>query len=293
MRIVSIILALSLGETTAVIRAATPTAAEAKMFATGDGYELYMGRWSRLLVAPYAAFAGVKDGQHILDVGTGTGVVASTLESTLPRSKIDGVDPSAAFISYAKRSARSTRLRFEVGDAQALRYRDGSFDHAMALLVMNFVPDHRKALAEMKRVTRPGGIVSACVWDYGDGMESLRLFWDEAVALDPAAAPKHERNMKLSRAGELAALWTDVDLDDVREAPLVIDQTFSSFDDYWTPFLKGTGPGGAYVASLSRERREQLEARLRRRLLGGHEDGRLTLKARAWCVRGRVPTSKP
>jgi len=289
MRIVSIILALSLGETTAVIRAATPTAAEAKMFATGDGYELYMGRWSRLLVAPYAAFAGVKDGQHILDVGTGTGVVASTLESTLPRSKIDGVDPSAAFISYAKRSARSTRLRFEVGDAQALRYRDGSFDHAMALLVMNFVPDHRKALAEMKRVTRPGGIVSACVWDYGDGMESLRLFWDEAVALDPRAAPKHERNMKLSRAGELGALWAHAGFDDVREAPLVIDQAFSSFGDYWTPFLKGTGPGGAYVASLSHERREELAARLRRRLLGGRSDGPFTLTARAWCVRGRVP----
>ena len=259
------------------------------MFATGDGYELYMGRWSRLLVPPYAAFAGVKDGQHILDVGTGTGVVASMLESSLPRSKIVGVDPSAAFIAYAKKHARSARLRFEVGDAQALRQADASFDHAMALLVMNFVPDHGKALAEMKRVTRAGGIVSACVWDYGDGMESLRLFWDEAVALDPAAAPKHERNMKLSRAGELAALWTHAGLDDVREAPVVIDQAFSSFGDYWTPFLKGTGPGGAHVASLSRERRAELQARLRSRLLGGRPDGPFTLKARAWCVRGRVP----
>jgi SAM-dependent methyltransferase len=239
-------------------------------------------------VPPYAAFAGVKDGQRILDVGTGTGVVASTLESALPRSRIVGVDPSAAFIAYATKNARSARLRFEVGDAQALRLGDASFDHAMALLVMNFVPDHGRALAEMKRVTRAGGVVSACVWDYGGEMESLRLFWDEAVALDPAAAPKHERNMKLSRAGELGALWTQAGLNDVREAPLVIDQAFSSFGDYWTPFLKGTGPGGAYVASLSGERRKELEAHLRRRLLGGRHDGPFTLKARAWCVRGQV-----
>jgi SAM-dependent methyltransferase len=289
MRVVSIFVALSLAATMAATPLATPAEAEAKMFAIGDGYEQYMGRWSRLVVPSYAAFAGVKDGQRILDVGTGTGVVAITLESALPRSKIVGVDPSTGFIAYATRKVRSARLRFDVGDAQALRYDDASFDHAMALFVMNFVPDHDKALAEMIRVTRAGGVVSACVWDYGGAMESLRLFWDEAVALDPAAAPKHERNMKLSRAGELGALWTRAGLDDVREAPLVIDQTFSSFGDYWKPFLKGTGPGGAHVASLSGERRKQIEMRLRRRLLGGRRDGPFTLKARARCVRGQVP----
>ena len=140
----------------------------------------------------------------------------------------------------------------------------------------------------MRRVTRPGGVVSACVWDYGGQMESLRLFWDEVVALDPEAAPKHERNMKLSRAGELEALWTRAGLADVREAPLVIEQAFASFEDYWAPFLAGTGPGGAYVASLSGERRTALAARLRQRLLDGRADGPFTLKARAWCVRGRV-----
>jgi SAM-dependent methyltransferase len=259
------------------------------MFATGDGYELYMGRWSRLLVPLYVAFAGVKDGHRVLDVGTGTGAVACTLEATLPKSTIVGVDPSAEFIAYATKRARSPRLRFEVGDAQALRQADGSFDHAMALLVMNFIPDHDRALAEMKRVTRAGGVVSACVWDYADGMESLRAFWDEAVALDPAAAPKHERNMKLARRGELGALWRRAGLRSVREKPLVIDQAFSSFSDYWSPFLQGTGPGGAYVASLSDDRRAALEARLRRRLLGGGRDGHFTLKARAWCVRGVVP----
>jgi SAM-dependent methyltransferase len=258
------------------------------MFAISEGYELYMGRWSRLLAPRYAAFAGVKDGERILDVGTGTGAVASTLAASLPRSEIVGIDPSAAFIAHAAKNAKSSRLRFETGDAQALRHDDASFDQAIALLVMNFIPDHDKAIAEMRRVTRPGGVVSACVWDYGDGMEALRIFWDEVVTLEPAAAPKHERNMKLSRAGELGALWKKAGFADVREGAVVIEQAFSSFDDYWQPFLSGTGPGGAYVASLPEERRQQLAARIRGRLPAG-QDGAFTLMARAWCVKGTAP----
>lgn len=253
------------------------------MFALGESYELYMGRWSRLLAPSYAAFAGVKDGARILDVGTGTGAVATTLESMLPAAEIVGVDPSAGFIEHARKSARSARLQFEVGDAQALRFGDASFDCAVSLLVLNFVPDPERAVAEMRRVTCSRGTVSACTWDYGEGMESLRIFWDEAVALDPAAAPKHERNMKLSREGELGALWKKAGLREVREQPLVVVQAFSSFDDYWGPFLRGTGPGGAYVASLPEDRRSTLEARLRARL-----GGACTLKARAWAVRGEV-----
>jgi SAM-dependent methyltransferase len=269
-----------------------PTEAEAKMFSMGSGYEQYMGRWSRLLAREYVAFAGVKDGERVLDVGTGTGAVAATLAGMLPSSEIVGVDPSAAFIGYASKNAKSNRARFEVGDVQALKFADASFDHTMALLVMNFIPDHDKAIGEMRRVTRPGGAVSACVWDYDAGMESLRFFWDEVVALDPAAAAKDERNMKLSREGQLGALWKNAGLSEVRERALVIEQAFTSFGDYWGPFLKGTGPGGAYVASLDPERRGQLEARLRTRLLGNRADGAINLKARAWCVRGEVPSTR-
>ena len=263
--------------------------AETKMFSMGSGYEQYMGRWSRLLAPAYIAFAGVQDGERVLDVGAGTGALAQTLAAQMTSAEIVGVDPSSAFIAHASKNANSGRARFEVGDAQALAFGDASFDRVMSLRVMNFSPDQDKAIGEMRRVTRPRGVVSACVWDYGAGMESLRFFWDEVVALDPASAARDERNMKLSREGELGALWRKAGLTEVRETALAIEQAYTSFGDYWEPFLKGTGPGGAYVVSLDAEHRQRLEARLRKRLLGGRADDAFTLKARAWCVRGEVP----
>jgi len=268
------------------------TEAEAKMFSVSAGYERFMGRWSRLLAPAYIAFAGVKDGDRVLDVGTGTGALASALEAATTSSEIVGIDPSAGFINYAKKNVKSGRASFEVGDAQALRFADESFDQTMALLVMNFVPDHNKAIVEMRRVTRPQGVVSACVWDYNAGMEMLRFFWDEVVALEPVMAPKDERNMKLSREGQLGELWKKAGLVNVQEKPLVIEQAYTSFDDYWGPFLKGAGPGGAYVVSLSDERRRQLETRMRKRLLGNRDDGAFVLKAQAWCVRGEAPKAR-
>jgi SAM-dependent methyltransferase len=265
------------------------TEAEAKMFSASADYERFMGRWSRQLAPEYIAFAGVKNGDRVLDVGTGTGSLASVLEATMTSSEIVGVDPSEAFISYAKKNAKSGRTRFETGDAQALRFQDSSFDQTMALLVMNFIPDHNKAIGEMRRVTRPQGVVSTCVWDYDAGMQMLRFFWDEAVALDPAIEPKDERHMKLSREGQLGELWNSAGLVNVQQEPVSIDQAYESFDDYWGPFLKGAGPGGAYVVSLSDERRRELETRIRKRLLGNRENGPFVLKARAWCVRGEVP----
>jgi SAM-dependent methyltransferase len=210
--------------------------AEAKMFAASAGYERFMGRWSRLLAPHFITFAGIRNGDRVLDVGTGTGSVAAAVEASMPASQIVGVDPSKGFIAYAQKNAKSARVRYDVGDAQALNYKDASFDNTLALLVMNFIPDHGKAIAEMRRVTRPQGVVSACVWDYDQGMQMLRFFWDEAIALDPAIEPKDERHMKLSRQGQLGNLWKNAGLINVREEPLEIDQTYSSFDDYWESF---------------------------------------------------------
>lgn len=286
----SLLAAIALGQQ-GLAQSATTTEAESTMFAASNGYEHFMGRWSRQLAPAYIAFAGVRDGERVLDVGTGTGSLVAALEIADPGSPVIGVDPSADFIAYAKKSLGNRNVRFEVGDAQALAFGDATFDHTMALLVMNFIPDHEKALAEMRRVTRPRGVVSACVWDYDAGMQMLRIFWDEAVALDPAIEPRDERHMKLSRQGQLAALWKKTGLVDIREEAVGIVQEYASFGDYWEPFTQGAGPGGAFVLALPEPRRRQLEARLRRRLLGDRHDGAFTLKASAWCVRGEVPGS--
>lgn len=248
-----------------------------------------MGRWSRLLVPGYLEFAGVRDGQRILDVGTGTGALALALEARTASARIVGIDPSEDFLAAARRNAASSRIGFEAGDAQALRFADASFDLALSLLVLNFVKDAAAAIAEMRRVTRAGGTVSACVWDYNEGMQMARFFWDEAVALDPAMAPKDQRHMNFARQGELGDAWRKAGMKGVREHAIVIELPYANFEDYWQPFLEGAGAAGAFVAALARERRRELESRLRERMLGDRPDGPFSLKARAWCVRGEVP----
>jgi hypothetical protein len=141
----------------------------------------------------------------------------------------------------------------------------------------------------MMRVTKSGGTIAAAVWDYGEGMEMLRAFWDEAVALSPADAAEDERNMPLCRRGDLAALWREQGLHDVVEEGLTIETRFTSFDDFWTPFLEKQGPAGAHAAALPAEDRETLRRRLRQRLLGGGPDHAIVMRARAWAVRGTMP----
>jgi len=267
---------------------ANATGADKQMFARSAGYEQYMGRWSRRLVPAFIAFAGVRNGDRVLDVGTGTGAVTAGLAAAMPASEIVGIDPSEGFLKFARADVASGHARFEVGDAQSLHFPDASFDQTLSLLVMNFIPDPEKAVREMRRVTRPGGTVSACVWDYDAGMEMIRYFWDEAVALEPALAAKDQRRMKFARQGELGELWRKAGLVDVREQPLVLEQHFTSFEDYWQPFLGQTGAAGAMVATRGDEWRRQLEAGLRKRVLGDRPDGPFTLKARAWCVRGQA-----
>jgi SAM-dependent methyltransferase len=259
------------------------------IFSEAQAYERFMGRWSRSLAPLFVRFAGVRDGDTVLDVGSGTGALTAAIAKIAPSSHIVGIDPSAAYIALAQSQHGSTRVRFEVGDAQQMRFENAMFDRTLSLLVVNFIPDVRRALGEMRRVTKPKGTVAAAVWDYGDGMEMLRAFWDEAVALTPANAAKDERNMPLCRRGDLETLWREQGLEAVVEEELTIETRFGSFDDFWTPFLEKQGPAGAYAASLSAEGLEALRARLRRRLLGTGPDKAIVLHARAWVVRGTIP----
>jgi SAM-dependent methyltransferase len=260
--------------------------AQDPVFSAAQAYERFMGRWSRRLAPLFVRFAGTRDGDTVLDVGSGTGSLTAAVARVAPSSHIFGIDPSAPYVALARSQQGSALIQFEAGDAQQMRFENATFDRTLSLLVVNFIPDARKALGEMKRVTKPNGTVAAAVWDYGDGMEMLRVFWDEAVALTPAAAAKDERNMPFCRRGELAALWREQGLQDVVEEGLTVETRFTSFADFWTPFLERQGPAGAYVASLSAEARDALRLRLRRRLLGAGEDKAIIMHARAWVVRG-------
>ena len=259
------------------------------MFSAGDAYERFMGRWSRTLALRFVQFAGIQSGDSVLDVGCGTGAVTAAVSEISPSSRITGIDSAAAFVAFAHAHHAGDLLRFEVGDAQQLRFADRSFTRALSLLNLNFIPDPRKALQEMSRVTQPGGTVAAAVWDYGQGMEMLRAFWDEAVALNHEADARDERHMPFSADGELAMLFRERSLQEITSEALTVETRFSSFDDYWLPFLDKQGPAGAYVASLPATDAEQLRLRLRRRLLDDGLDGPIVLRARAWAVRGMVP----
>lgn len=258
------------------------------MHTDSASYERFMGRWSRRLAPRLVAFAGVTDGDRVLDVGSGTGALAAAVLGAAPTTRVVGVDVATAYVDEASEELGGERATFQYEDAQELTLADHTFDKTLSLLAFNFIPDPDRALDEIVRVTKPEGVVAAAVWDYGEGMQMLRAFWDEAVASDPAIEPRDERHMPLCRPGELAALWSEHGLADVEEAALVVELPFASFDDYWTPFLGGQGPAGSYVASLSDDRKHALEQRLRDRLLADGRDAPFALTARAWAIKGRV-----
>ena len=260
-------------------------------FDAGVAYERFMGRWSRRLAPLMASFAAVQPEDRVLDVGCGTGALSCAVADAVRSARILGVDPATAFVAQARLDAPTDRLRFVAGDAQHLPFADGSFDRVVSLLALNFVPDPARALREIIRVTRPGGVIAAAVWDYGEGMQMLRAFWDEAGAGDPAAAARDERHMPLCSERELPRLWLDAGLIAVERQPLVIETAFASFEDYWTPFLGGQGPAGAYAVQLAEPQRAMLRERLRRRLAPGGADHPIRLDARAWAVKGVRPAA--
>jgi ubiquinone/menaquinone biosynthesis C-methylase UbiE len=259
----------------------------------GDAYELQMGRWSRRLAEPFLDFAGpLADGERVLDLGCGTGSLAFALARRSPASRISGLDVSAAYVEHARRRAGGDpRLAFEVGDACATPFPDAAFDRVLSLLMLHFVPRAPEAVAEMRRVGRPGAVAAATVWDARGGFVAHRMFFDTAAALDPRADALRARNCTrpMTRPGELAAAWRAAGFRDVRESALAIRMEYADFRDFWTPFLGRQGPAADYVASLDAEALARLEAHLRRAYLDGEADGPRSYAATAWAVRGIVP----
>ena len=259
------------------------------MFGDAEAYERFMGRWSRMVAPLLVDFTGLRDTGLVLDVGSGTGSLAFCIAKLRAHCQVVGIDPSEQYVGYANsRNPVPDRARFQVGDAQRLPFPDAMFDNSLSLLVFNFIPDRNSALREVSRVTKPGGCVSAAVWDYGAGMQMLRIFWDTAVALDPAAKKVDEVHMPLCRAGELGEFWKQGGLEHVEERPLDLTMRFESFGDYWDPFLLGQGPAGAYLQTVDSDHRQALRDEVKRRLALKAEDAPFSLPARALAVRGIV-----
>lgn len=256
------------------------------MFGDAVAYERFMGRWSARLAPRFLDEVGMPDPARVVDVGCGTGNLARAVAERWPGCEVVGVDPSRAFVTAARERAGplTRRVRFEVGDAGDLPLADGSVDAALALLVLTFVPDADLAVAQMRRVTRPGGVLAAAVWDYGRRMQMLRILWDAAARLDPSVVGQDEATMPLGRPGGLLDLWQRAGLEHVDGGRVEVSTRFADFDDYWEPFLRGQGPAGVYVSGLA----EADRAALRDEVAATVGPGPFDLSATAWWVRGTV-----
>ncbi len=256
------------------------------VWASGAAYEPYVGRWSRLVAKEFLSWLAVPPGKRWLDVGCGTGALTGTILAVASPAQVDAVDRSEGYVAYARAAAPDPRARFEVADARALPSEEEAYDAAVSGLVLNFVPDPGRAVAEMARVARPGATVGVYVWDYAGRMELMRHFWDAAVALDPAARDLDEgRRFPLCRPEPLAALFRAAGLQGIETRAIDVPTRFRDFDDYWTPFLGGQAPAPGYAMSLSEGRRAALRERIRG-ALPVEADGSIRLIARAWAVRG-------
>lgn len=261
-------------------------------FATdGDAYEQQMGRWSRLLAPLFLDFVEPSGGGAILDLGSGTGSLTRALSERSLTARIVGIDFSEAYVNHARRSVSHPHIEFQVGDACAIPFPDGSFDHVLSMLVLPFVPDTAAAVAEMRRVTRPGGSVAAASWDSRGGWVAHRMFLDTAAVLNAEADALRALNCTrpTMRPGELAAAWRDAGFLEIREAALTIRMQYADFDDYWAPFLGRQGPAASYVAGLDALALRRLREHVRRAYLDGERDGPRSYAATAWAVCGIAP----
>ncbi len=251
-----------------------------------DIYDRFIGRYSPQLARAMCDAAQVRPGQRALDVGCGSGALVAALAEVLGAEHVAGVDPSEPFVEATR--ARVPGARVLVGSGESLPFADGEFDATLSQLVVNFLADPEQGLREMSRVTRPGGVVAGCVWDYAGEMTMLRAFWDAAAALDrERAAPLMESHTKrFARPEELGALWRSAGLAEVDVSPIVVEASYDDFEDLWSPFPTGVGPAGAYAASLDDEARARLRDEFARRL--GQPEGPFILSARAWYAVGRV-----
>lgn len=252
---------------------------------SGSAYDAFMGRYSGPLAVQFADAAGVSSGISALDVGCGPGALTRVLADRLGAGSVSACDPSVPFVEECR--ARNPEVEVRHGRAEAIPFDDNAFDAVLTQLVLHFVSDPATAAAEIRRVLRPGGTVAACVWEFAEGMQMLRHFWDAALAVDPDA-PDEARTLRFGREGEMAELFVSAGFQDVCETELTVTATYTDVDELWSGFLTGIGPAGAYCLSLSDPDRDKMRSALVRGL--GSPNGSFALDAVARCAIGRSPS---
>ena len=257
-----------------------------EVWGSGDSYEPYVGRWSRLVAKEFLRWLALPENSRWLDVGCGTGALSQTILEMANRKNIKGIDRSEDYVEFARSRINDSRAGFEVGNAQMLSFESEAFEAAVSGLVLNFVPQPEHMVAEMARVVHNGGMVALYVWDYAGKMQMMRHFWNAVAALDPAARDLDEgRRFPVCNPDSLRTLFQNTGLFQVEVHPIDISTDFKDFNDYWLPFLGGQGPAPGYAMSLNEEQR----ARLRQRIYNSLPfalDGSIPLTARAWSIRG-------
>jgi SAM-dependent methyltransferase len=257
---------------------------EPKLFADGAAYERLMGRWSRPFGAQFLDWLALPNGLSWLDVGCGNGAFTETVIARCAPSEITGVDPSEGQLAYARSRGEGKQAQFRIADAQNLPFADNSYDVATMALVITFVPDPAKGVAEMKRVVRPGGTVAAYMWDIpGGGIPLAPLL----AAMQSLGVPTNSPNPEISRLESLRALWQQARLHEVDARVIRIPVVFPDFDDLWNSTTLDTGPAGRVLRSQPPEVLEKVRARLRELAPAG-ADGRIVREAFVNAVKGRV-----
>jgi len=245
-----------------------------------EAYDRFMGRYSTPLAPVFVDFAHVAPGQRVLDVGAGPGALTAALVERIGPASVTAVDPSEPFVAALRE--RQPDVAVQQATAESLPFEDASFDTALAQLVVHFMSDPIAGLREMRRVTIPGGIVAASVWDHGGGNGPLSVYWEAVRELDPAS--EGEAHLAGATEGDLTELFEQAGMTGVEEEPLAVDVEHASFEEWWEPYTLGVGPAGAYIARLTPEARAELRENCRARL----PEPPFAISASAWSARARA-----
>lgn len=256
-----------------------------EIWTSGDAYEIWMARWSRLLAPQFLDWIAVSPGAHWLDLCCGTGILSQTILERYRPARVEGVDRAASQIEFARQHRASPLIDYQVADAVSLPFEDVRFDACVSGLGLNFISDPAKALLELRRVTKPGGTIAGYVWEYSGQVRFLREFWDAATSVDPTAAEFDQgRRFPICTPDGLRAAFADAGLQNIALRPLDIITRFENIDDYWKPFLLGQGSGPTYLAARDENIRDAIRERLRT-VLPANPDGSIHLAARALAIR--------